>query len=200
MRQQWSLLVIGLGLSLFPGLAQAHLVNSGLGPFYDGILHLFLSPMDILGLLALSFLAGFQGKACARKMVVVLPLSWLAGGLLGWRLFSIGDPTVVVLLLVAVLALLVALEARTPPLLVVFLATAFGGLQGWMSGSALASLESGSTSFLGVIATVFLLVLMMTALVASLQAFWARVVVRVAGSWIVAICLLMLGWSFRGAV
>jgi hypothetical protein len=32
-----------------PGVAQAHLVTSGLGPFYDGALHVLLSPGDLLG-------------------------------------------------------------------------------------------------------------------------------------------------------
>ena len=34
--------------------------------------------------------------------------------------------------------------------------------------------------------------------VATVRAHWARVVARVAGSWIAAIGLLMLGWSLRG--
>ena len=33
----------------------------------------------------------------------------------------------------------------------------------------------------------------------ALRAPWARIAVRVAGSWIVAIGLLLLGWSFRAA-
>ena len=36
------------------------------------------------------------------------------------------------------------------------------------------------------------------ALVVSLRAQWARVTVRVAGSWITAIGLLMLGRTYRG--
>jgi hypothetical protein len=35
--------------------------------------------------------------------------------------------------------------------------------------------------------------------VVVLRATWARVVVRVAGSWIAAIGLLMLGWTVRVA-
>jgi hypothetical protein len=36
------------------------------------------------------------------------------------------------------------------------------------------------------------------AFVIQLRAYWARIAVRVAGSWIAASGLLMLGWSFRG--
>ena len=35
------------------------------------------------------------------------------------------------------------------------------------------------------------------ALVVALRAPWTRIAVRVAGSWIAAIGLLLLGWSFR---
>jgi hypothetical protein len=34
--------------------------------------------------------------------------------------------------------------------------------------------------------------------VVQLRAHWARIAVRVAGSWIADSGLLMLGWSFRG--
>ena len=63
-------------LSLLPGIAQAHLVSSGLGPFYDGALHLLLSPLDLLALLSVVLLAGQGGKAPARWTVVALPVAW----------------------------------------------------------------------------------------------------------------------------
>jgi len=46
---------------------------------------------------------------------------------------------------------------------------------------------------------VFVLVALASAFVVSLRAAWARMAVRVAGSWVAAIGLLMLGWSLRGA-
>jgi len=45
---------------------------------------------------------------------------------------------------------------------------------------------------------VFVLVALVAALVVSLRAQWVRVTVRVAGSWITAIGLLTLGWTYRG--
>ena len=47
--------------------------------------------------------------------------------------------------------------------------------------------------------TLFVVVALAAALVVALRAPWARIAVRVAGSWIVAIGLLLLGWSFRAA-
>jgi hypothetical protein len=46
---------------------------------------------------------------------------------------------------------------------------------------------------------VFVLIVLATAFVVQLRAYWARIAVRVAGSWIAASGLLMLGWSLRGS-
>jgi hypothetical protein len=45
---------------------------------------------------------------------------------------------------------------------------------------------------------VFVQVGLLAALVVSLHAYWARIAVRAAGSWIVAVGLLTLGWLVRG--
>ncbi len=97
------------------------------------------------------------------------------------------------------LGLLVAANVRLPPIAVALLAGAFGALQGLESGSVLATLGSGATSLAGMVLAVLLLALLTSAAVAPLQAFWARVAVRVAGSWVVAVGILMLGWMFQGA-
>jgi len=44
---------------------------------------------------------------------------------------------------------------------------------------------------------VFVLISLTSAFVVQLQAPWARIAVRVVGSWIVASGLLMLGWAVR---
>lgn len=51
----------------------------------------------------------------------------------------------------------------------------------------------------GLAAAVIVVVVIVAALVVRLRAQWARVAVRVAGSWIAASGLLMLGWTLRGA-
>ena len=48
---------------------------------------------------------------------------------------------------------------------------------------------------LGLIFSVFVLLALAAAFVVQLQAAWARIAVRVAGSWIFASGLLMLGWG-----
>ena len=53
----------------------------------------------------------------------------------------------------------------------------------------------GFTGLLGVISVLFVVVSLVSALVVSLGRRWTRIAVRVAGSWIVAVGLLYLGWT-----
>ena len=53
---------------------------------------------------------------------------------------------------------------------------------------------------LGIASTTFVLAALASALVVSLRIPWTRIAVRVAGSWVAAIGLLMLGWSLRGPI
>jgi hypothetical protein len=48
----------------------------------------------------------------------------------------------------------------------------------------------------GTVGTLFVMVSLVTGLVVSLERPWTRIAVRVAGSWIVAVGLLYLGWTF----
>ena len=57
----------------------------------------------------------------------------------------------------------------------------------------------GISGLFGISSMLFVLAAIAAALVISLSAAWTRVVVRVAGSWIVAVGLLMLGWMAKGA-
>ena len=41
-------LLLAANLLALPAIAQAHLTGTGLGPFYDGVSHFFLSPEQII--------------------------------------------------------------------------------------------------------------------------------------------------------
>ena len=43
--------------------ANAHLMNTGFGPFHDGPTHLFVTPEDLLSMIALALLAGSAVRA-----------------------------------------------------------------------------------------------------------------------------------------
>lgn len=60
-------------------------------------------------------------------------------------------------------------------------------------------MDAGVGSLFGIVLAALLLVLLASAAVVPLQAFWARITVRVAGSWVVAVGMLMLGWLAQSA-
>jgi hydrogenase/urease accessory protein HupE len=74
---------------------------------------------------------------------------------------------------------------------------AVGLLHGWLNGAALAVSQREAIGLLGIAAMTFVLVALVSACVVSVRAVWARMALRVAGSWVAAIGLLMLGWSLR---
>ncbi len=68
---------------LCPSNAEAHLVTTGLGPIYDGIGHLALSPEVWVPVLAVARFAGLRGAAAGRLTLFLLPVAWLVGALVG---------------------------------------------------------------------------------------------------------------------
>lgn len=183
---------------LAPSVARAHLVNTGLGPFYDGVSHFALTPEDLLPALALALLAGQRGAAAGRRTLLGLPAAWLLGGLAGLAWPTSISSAALSAAPLLILGGLVAVEARLRPALVVGLAAALGLLHGYLNGSAMAQAGLGALGLLGIVASVSALAALGAALVVGIRAAWGRIAVRVAGSWIAAIGLLSLGWSLRG--
>jgi urease accessory protein len=182
-----------------PAQASAHLVNSGFGPFYDGVAHLFMTPEDLLVVVAIALLAGLGGKQYGRCVVFLLPLAWLAGAAAG-RItpLAAGLPIVSAASLIAMGALVViASDRRLTLRFAAGFALTVGLVHGFFNGAALAGANSGSLAVGGIVCAVFVVVVLVAGQVVSLQKEWARIAVRVAGSWIGAIGLLMLGWAAR---
>ncbi len=184
---------------LLPASAQAHLVTTGLGPFYDGVSHFALTPEDLLPALAMALLAGQRGARSGRLTLFALPAAWLAGGLAGLAFPSFSSAAVLTTLSFLALGALVATEAPLRDEWVSGLALVLGLLHGYLNGSAMAQAKLGALGLTGIVTTLFVTVALAAALVVALRSPWARVAVRVAGSWIAAIGLLLLGWSLRGA-
>jgi hydrogenase/urease accessory protein HupE len=181
----------------WPASARAHLVQSGLGPFYDGIAHFALSPDDWLLALALALLGGLGGARGGRTVLFVLPAAWLLGGAVGLSRDTVAEWPVAS---AATLVLAGALVAWSPTLdgrALSALAFALGALHGYLNGSLGATGGFTPSGLLGVASTVFVLAALAAALVVSLRREPLRIVVRVAGSWIAAIGILLVGWSLR---
>lgn len=184
---------------LAPATAHAHLVNTGLGPFYDGVSHFALTPEDIVPAIALALLAGQRGVTTGRTILFVLPGAWLLGGLAGFAVPAIHAATILTTVSFLVLGGLVAAEARLRPVWVVALAAVVGLLHGTLNGAAMSQAKLGALGLVGIVTTLFVVVALAAAMVVAIRAPWGRIAVRVAGSWIAAIGLLLLGWSLRRA-
>lgn len=186
-------------LSALPATAHAHLTSTGLGPLYDGIAHLLLSLEDLLPVIALALLAGLNGPGAGRRVLFVLPLAWLAGGVGGFLSAGAVPPDGVTALSLLALGGLTAASSRLSPAWATVFAVALGLLHGGLNGAAIAAAEREASGLVGIAGTVFVVAALAAASAVSLRAAWARVAVRVAGGWIAAVGLLMLGWAFRAA-
>jgi urease accessory protein len=189
-----------VALVLFPAPAHAHLVTTGLGPLYDGISHLFLSFEDLLPVVALALLAGLNGSRAGRLALFVVPPAWLLGGLAGFAVGSPLLPGTVTAASFLVLGGLTAADRRLVPWAVTTLAAALGLLHGWLNGAGIAEAGREALGLFGIVSAIFVLVALLAAFVIRLRPPWTRIAVRVAGSWIAAIGLLLLGWGLRGAI
>jgi urease accessory protein len=189
-------LVAGGALWLWPWCAEAHLVTTGLGPVYDGISHLLVTPEDLLPVLALALCAGLRGAGSGRRVLGVLPSSWLVGGCIGLLVPGLpGLPIPALSLLI--LGTLVAADLRVPLPAVTALAVGFGLVHGVHNGVAMQQAGAGILGLLGMLTALVVLLTLVAAGVVALRQPWARMAVRVAGSWMAAIGLLMLGWALR---
>ena len=193
-RRATKIIVLSAAALLAPSAAQAHLVNSGLGPVYDGALHLILSPMDMVRLVALALFAGAQAPRGARAAVVAAPAAWClaaaaALGIGGADTFAVADGAALFLLGAAI-----ALDLRPPVDATAAAAAAFAGLLGFQNGIELRADGADWTQLLGTTVVVLILMLLVTSFVTAATAFAARIVCRVLGSWAAATGLLSIGW------
>jgi hydrogenase/urease accessory protein HupE len=194
---------VGLALAaaacaLYPSPAEAHLVTTGLGPIYDGISHVLMSPDDLVPVLAMGLLAGLNGPVAGRWTLFALTGAWLLGGIAGFLAGHALVPAALTAASFLVLGGLTAVDRRLSPTVVTALAIALGLVHGWLNGVGIAESQREALALAGVGSAIFVVVAIVSAFVVSLRVAWMRIAVRVAGSWVAAIGLLMLGWSLRG--
>lgn len=177
-------------VALLPaGPAHAHGAATGLGPFWDTSLHLVTGPEHLLAFVGVGlWLAQQRAEPAREPALLVLPLG-LAGGLV---LAALGGalpwPTLMAAACLAAIGLGLVLERGAPAswrwLPVLALAAVQGALIAGPADLLPQALAASLTAFL---VTVYAL-----ALAGLARAFWARVGLRVAGSWIAAVAILVL--------
>jgi hydrogenase/urease accessory protein HupE len=192
------LIAMFLGMALACGPAQAHLNATGMGPVYDGLMHFLTSPEDLVPALALALLAGLRGAAYGRRAMFTLPAAWLLGSLAGSTAATASAGPMAAAFWFVLLGGLVVADAKLSLRSLTVLAALLGLFHGYFNGTGMGLSVAAVVAALGLAASVFVLVALVAALVAPLGAQWARVAVRVGGSWIAASGLLMIGWAVRG--
>ena len=190
-------ILIGLLLLLaVSSRAEAHLVTTGLGPVYDGIGHLLLTPQDLIAVLALCLLAGLRGTSCSRIVLFTLPLVWFVAGCLVGTWFSGFGSFPFAAISFIVLGLMVAADVKVTSRGITLLAVVLGIVHGLDNGVAMRD-NSGTLGLLGILVALFVVATIACAMVVSQNEPWKRIVIRVLGSWVVATGIMMLGWHFR---
>ncbi len=177
--------------------AEAHLNSTGMGPFYDGLMHFLMSPEDIVPVLALALLAGLRGANYGRRALFTLPVAWLLGGLAGLSAMTANPQPFFAATWFLLLGGLLAADARISLRLTTALAALLGLYHGYLNGAGMGQFDTAAVALFGLVFAIFVLIALAAAFVVRLRAHWARIAVRVAGSWIAASGLLMLGWAVR---
>jgi urease accessory protein len=184
---------------VLPSTVQAHQLTTGLGPIYDGISHLALSPTDLIPVLAMALLAGLNGPIAGRQTLFALPVAWLLGGLAGFAVGRAPVPGILTAAALLVLGVLIAADRRLPPGPLTALAGALGLVQGLLNGAGIAEGQREALALVGIAGAIFVIVALTSAFAVAFASGARRIAFRVAGSWAAAIALLLLGWTFRGA-
>jgi len=188
---------------LAPGVAEAHLIATGMGPVYDGVTHFALSPEDILPVVALALFAGLKGPVHARAAAVALAAAWFAGGALALGGAMLPPLALAAASAAALMALggLLASNLAVRPLWCAVVGAGLGLARGLADMSGVAGGLAPLGMLLGVCASVAAAFVLAASLTLPLRRFWMVVAARVAGSWIAALGLLLAGWILRyGAV
>jgi hypothetical protein len=163
------LILAGLSLP-----AHAHLVQTGFGKFYDGVVHLGMTPSDLLIVVAMALLAGLRGSRASRLCVLTLPVAWFVGGLIGARWPALGGIDWLTIVPFALTGALV-------------------------NGATMDPEGTGLLALAGAVSAVVFIALLLAAEVSRLPDGWPRVTVRALGSWITATGMLMFGWMLHAA-
>jgi urease accessory protein len=179
-------------LTLFPAAAWAHPM-AGVGDFYAGMLHPITSIECLLPLVALGLLAGRQPRPVAILMWIGVPIGTVLGAAIGVVRPLPAYAGVIEIAFMAVLGIAIS-SALTLPLWVAGpLATVPAMAIGWMNSVESSGVGSTFKFLAGVVLAGFVLTTYGIGSVRRLPVPWMVVGVRVVGSWIAAIGVLLLG-------
>lgn len=179
-------------LTFAPLPAFAHPMQ-GVGDFYAGMLHPIVSLETVLPFIAISLLAGQQRRQAAVSLLAAFPLAIITGAMLAARANAPSKLTIAELILTAALGVLVAFGRRLPDWLLLAPGIGLGICAGWSNASDVFGQVSAFRFIAGLVVVGLLLLVYGNGLVRNLKVEWAQIAVRVVGSWIAAVSILVLG-------
>ncbi len=183
------LLLLFLGL---PVTVAAHTISQSVGDFYGGILHTFLVMAHVFPLLALSIVAGQQGPKTAGGGLPVFLIALFSGAVAAFYTPPVTAVFYINLISFIVLGILAALSLKLPRWLFYSVLFFFGCTHGYQNGMELHQTQSPLLFLTGLLAGGLILYSIMAAITVSVKKEWFQIALRVVGSWVAAMGLMMI--------
>jgi urease accessory protein len=177
--------------------AYAHTAAKEVGDFYAGFLHPVTALEHVLSFVGLGLLVGQQGKRVASG-ILVFSCTLMMGAASALWMATVPYVSVLNILSAVLLGLLVAAAWPLPIAVVYGIALVFGLSHGFANGTAITApirpyLFIPGIGLAGLIVPAWAMIIADFAL--SQKLGWMNIAVRVAGSWIAAIGILVLAIS-----
>ncbi len=192
---RWSLAALALGMA--PASAFAHTIIPGVSGFEGGLLHPLLVPSHALCMVALSLLLALR-PAGERHAAIATFASALAGAIaLVTLAFQTDYAEITLLAVAAICGVFAAARAMLPLLAIVFLA-ALGALAlQFDSVPASISISETLLTLCGAALSALVMLALIVAAAAHMTGRWQAIALRILGSWIAAIALMLLALKLR---
>jgi urease accessory protein len=189
-----------LALVTWPLQSSAHSPIEGLGAFYGYLLHPVTVLSHVLLLTAVALMLGQQGRGNARPSVIALGVAF-AGGLAAATAgasnsFHVSES--MLLLGALIVGSTVIVDRHMPAAVVMAVAAATGLAIGLDSATATTDIRDSALGIAGVTTGVLYLTIVIAGFTISFEKYWQRIAVRVAGSWIFAVSILVLARTIAG--
>jgi urease accessory protein len=179
-------------LVLFSSGAQAHIVIPGVGGFEGGLLHPVFVLTHALALIALGLLAGMQPWRQRLAVLAVFAAAIVAAFGLVSLAYATDRAELAVLALTAIAGLVLSARPNVPVAVAAIFAALIGAAILLDSVPAVPTVRETILALAGTLLAATAMIALVAFASAGLPAFWPRIGVRVAGSWIAASAILVL--------